>query len=147
MSDPGVAVVRAQVGRAFPGGEFVVEPWLAWLFADAALAEPGGEVAHPVLAWTAATQAMGVGWDEFFAWFDACAEDGPLFGEHETVLHEPMRVGGTYMVSGCVTSADRKTGRSAGTFDIVDYRLAVHDKESGRHVADCWNSIIFPRRN
>lgn len=137
--------VRAQVGRTFPGGEFTVEPWLAWLLADAALSEPDDELAHPVLAWTAATQAMGVTWDELFAWFGASASDGPMFGEHETELHAPMRVGGRYTVTGSVTSAERKEGRS-GTFDVIGYAFALHESVSGAHVADCWNSLILPRR-
>ncbi|MBB3665196.1 hypothetical protein FB384_004147 [Prauserella sediminis] len=141
--------VAARIGRAFPGGEFTVERWFAWLLADAALAGPEtgpvGEPAHPLLAWTAATQAMGVTWDELFSWFGSSADDGPMFGEHETVWHAPMRVGRTYLVSGEVTSADRKSGRS-GVFDVIGYVFRLHDKESGAHVADCWNSLILPRR-
>ncbi|GAA1201880.1 MaoC family dehydratase N-terminal domain-containing protein [Prauserella alba] len=151
--------VAAQVGRSFPGGEFTVERWFAWLLADAALEQPrasvsdgavpegsGDELAHPLLAWTAATQAMGVTWDELFAWFGSSADDGPMFGEHETVWHAPMRVGRTYLVSGEITSADRKSGRS-GMFDVIGYAFRLHDKEGGAHVADCWNSLILPRRH
>jgi len=145
--------VAAQVGRTFPGGEFTVERWFAWLLADATLAQPeaapqeaGGEIAHPVLAWTVATQAMGVTWDELFAWFGSSADDGPMFGEHETVWHAPMRIGRTYRVSGSITSAERKSGRS-GVFDVVGYSLRLHEKTGGAAVADCWNSLILPRRS
>lgn len=146
--------VAAQVGRAFPGGEFTIDRWFAWLLADAALAQPqssapdgpGDELAHPVLAWTVATQAMGLTWDELFAWFGASADDGPMFGEHETVWHAPMRVGRTYLVSGEVSSADRKSGRS-GVFDVIGYSFRLHEKDGGAHVADCWNSLILPRRS
>ncbi|MBB3051451.1 hypothetical protein FHS23_002474 [Prauserella isguenensis] len=146
--------VAAQVGRALPGGRFTVERWFAWLLADAALEQPhasapdgaGDELAHPLLAWTAATQAMGVTWDELFAWFGSSADDGPMFGEHETVWHAPMRVGRTYLVSGEITSADRKSGRS-GVFDVIGYAFRLHDEDNGAHVADCWNSLILPRRS
>ena len=146
--------VAAQVGRAFPGGRFTVERWFAWLLADAALEQPhaavpdgaGEELAHPLLAWTAATQAMGVTWDELFAWFGSSADDGPMFGEHETVWHAPMRVGHTYLVSGEITSADRKSGRS-GVFDVIGDGFRLHDAGSGTHVAECWNSLILPRRS
>jgi hypothetical protein len=50
----------------------------------------------------------------------------------------------TYRVSGKVTSVDRKTGRRAGTFDIVGYELCLYDGQE--HVATCWNSLVLPRR-
>ncbi|MGY1743566.1 MULTISPECIES: hypothetical protein [unclassified Blastococcus] len=142
-----------QVGRAFPGGEYTVHPWRAWLLADTVLAEPpslraGGEqVAHPLFAWMAATGAMGITWDELFAWFGAAAADGPVFGEHETTLHRPLRVGATYRVSGGIVSAERKVGRRTGVFDVVGYSMDLHDTDDDVHVATCWNSIVFPRRD
>ncbi|HLU57778.1 MAG TPA: hypothetical protein VKZ81_20165 [Pseudonocardia sp.] len=144
--------LAAQVGRRFPGGTYTIEPWRAWLVADAVLAEPppvqkaAGEVAHPLFAWIAATGAMGIGWDELFSWFGATAADGPVFGEHETTLHRPLRIGATYRVSGRVVSAERKVGRRTGPFDVVGYELDLHLDPDGTHVARCWNSIVFPRR-
>lgn len=141
--------LAAQVGRAFPGGSYTIEPWRAWLVADAVLAQPpslkdaDGRVAHPLFAWLAATGAMGVTWDELFSWFGATAADGPVFGEHETTLHRPLRIGATYRVSGRIVSAERKVGRHTGPFDVVGYELDLHDDG---HVATCWNSIVFPRR-
>jgi hypothetical protein len=146
VAGPSEEQVRAQVGRPFPGGEFAVEPWRAWLVADVALDEPGGQVAHPVFVWLAATGAMGITWDQLFAWFGATAADGPMFGEHESTVHRPLGVGRTYVVSGHVTSVDRKVGRSTGPFDVIGYQLELHDKDDGAHVATCWNSIVFPRR-
>lgn len=135
-----------RMGRAFPGGEFTVEPWRAWLVADVVLDEPGEAVAHPLFVWLAATGAMGLSWDEFFGWFDATAADGPVFGEHETTIRRPLRVGDTYRVRGRVTSVDRKVGRTAGPFDVVGYELDLHEKSTEERVATCWNSIVFPRR-
>jgi hypothetical protein len=139
--------VRAQVGRRFPGGEYTVEAWRAWLLDDAILEPPGGEIAHPVFVWMAATTAKGISWETFFTWFGATSADGPMFGECDMALHRPLQVGATYLVTGEVTSAERKTGRTTGPFDVVGYQFALHDKDSGQHVADCWNSIIFPRRS
>jgi hypothetical protein len=141
------------VGRGFPGGSYTVHLWRAWLLADAVLAEPpslqggGDQVAHPLFAWMAATGAMGITWDELFAWFGATAADGPVFGEHETTLHRPLRVGATYRVTGGIVSAERKVGRRTGTFDVVGYAMDLHDGGDGAHVATCWNSIVFPRRD
>jgi hypothetical protein len=147
------ADLEGQVGRAFPGGSYTVSPWRAWLLADTVLAEPpslqgdGGQPAHPLFAWMAATGAMGISWDELFAWFGATAADGPVFGEHETTLHRPLRVGATYRVSGGVVSGERKVGRRTGVFDVVGYSMDLHDADDGTHVATCWNSIVFPRRD
>lgn len=140
------------VGRAFPGGTYTVFPWRAWLLADAVLAAPPAlderdQVAHPLFAWMAATGAMGLTWDDLFAWFGASASDGPVFGEHETTLHRPIMVGATYEVSGRIDSAERKVGRRTGTFDVVGYSMDLHDAADGAHVAHCWNSIVFPRRD
>ncbi|SEO53906.1 hypothetical protein [Trujillonella endophytica] len=154
------ADLDGQVGRAFPGGTYTVTPWRAWLLADTVLAPPpsligdGGEapVAHPLFAWMAATGAMGITWDELFSWFGATAADGPVFGEHETTLHRPLRVGASYRVSGGIVSAQRKVGRRTGTFDVVGYSMDLHEVPTdgpapGVHVATCWNSIVFPRRD
>lgn len=148
------ADLASRVGRTFPGGSYTVEPWRAWLLADTVLAEPpsllpgaGDQVAHPLFAWMAATGAMGISWDELFAWFGATAGDGPVFGEHETTLHRPMRVGATYRVRGGIDSATRKVGRRTGVFDVVGYSMQLTDERDGEHVATCWNSIVFPRRD
>ena len=147
------ADLDGQVGRAFPGGTYTVSPWRAWLLADTVLAEPpslrdpGEQAAHPLLAWMAATGAMGITWDELFSWFGATAADGPVFGEHETTLHRPLRVGASYRVSGGIVSAQRKVGRRTGAFDVVGYSMDLHDTRDGVHVATCWNSIVFPRRD
>lgn len=144
--------LQAAVGRRFPGGEYTVHPWRAWLLADTVLAQPpavtagaGPQVAHPLFAWMAATGAMGITWDELFAWFGAAASDGPVFGEHETTLNRPLQVGETYRISGGIVSAERKVGRRTGVFDIVGYSMDLH--ADGEHVATCWNSIVFPRRD
>jgi hypothetical protein len=147
------ADLASRVGRTFPGGTYTVHPWRAWLLADTVLAEPpslldgADQVAHPLFAWMAATGAMGITWDELFAWFDASAADGPVFGEHETTLLRPLRVGATYRVQGGIDSAERKVGRRTGVFDVVGYSMRLTDEADGAHVATCWNSIVFPRRD
>ena len=151
------ADLQSVVGRRFPGGSYTVEPWRAWLLADCVLADPpslrdGDQVAHPLFAWMAATGAMGITWDDLFAWFGASAADGPVFGEHETTLHRPLRVGAGYRVSGGIESAERKVGRRTGVFDVVGYAMDLHDAalpldDPAAHVARCWNSIVFPRRD
>ena len=133
------------VGRPFPGGRYTVASWRAWLTADAVGDDPWDEHPHPVLAWMASVGGMGLTWDELFAWFGAAAADGPMFGEHRTTVHTGLRRDATYDVTGRIVSVDRKTGRRAGTFDVVGYELDLH--EGDEHVATCWNSIVFPRRD
>lgn len=132
----------ALVGRELPGGHYTIEPWKAWLVADALGDDPRQEVPHPVLAWMASVGGMGLSWDEFFAWFDATAADGPMFGEHRTTFHAELTYG-DYQVKGRVTSVDRKSGRRAGVFDVVGYELDLH--RGTEHVATCWNSLVLPR--
>lgn len=137
--------LHSLVGREFPGGSYTLEPWRAWLLADALGDDPSEAQPHPVMAWMAAVGGMGITWDELFGWFEATADDGPMFGEHQTTLHMPLRSGATYRVSGKITSVDRKEGRRAGAFDIVGYELYLHDEQE--HVATCWNSLVLPRRS
>lgn len=134
-----------RVGREFPGGEYTLAPWRAWLTADTLLDDPYDEVPHPVLAWMAGVAGWGMTWDELFGWFDATAGDGPMFGEHQTTLHRPLEAGATYQVTGRVVSVLRKVGRRAGTMDVVGYELDLH--RDSEHVARCYNSIVFPRRS
>lgn len=138
------AHLAMMVGRPFPGGHYVIEPYRAWLMADTVCDTPDPSVVHPVHAWLGATEGMGVTWDELFSWFDATAADGPMIGEHETQIHQPLRVEQRYRVSGHVISVDRKVGRSTGVFDLVRYELQLHN-ESDELVATCRNSIVFPR--
>ena len=142
MSDT-VAPHADRVGREFPGGRYTLEPWRSWLVADAIGDDPWDEEPHPVLAWMASVGGMGMTWDELFAWFDGTADDGPMFGEHRTTLHRPLRVGVTYEVSGRIVEVQRKVGRRTGTFDVVDYELDLHEGED--HVATCRNSLVLPR--
>ncbi|TYL46362.1 hypothetical protein FXB39_13255 [Nocardioides sp. BGMRC 2183] len=134
-----------RIGRAFPGGTYDLASWRCWLVADTLVDDPYDETPHPVLAWMAGVAGMGMTWDDLFVWFDATANDGPMFGEHRTTLHRPLEPGASYDVSGRIVSVDRKVGRRAGAFDIVGYELDLH--HDGEHVARCYNSIVFPRRS
>jgi hypothetical protein len=139
--------VKAQVGRQFPGGHYTIEPWRAWLLADCLGDDAQAEVPHPVLAWMASVGGMGITFDELFEWLGGSADDGPMFGEHQTTMHRPLRAGATYRVSGRITSVERKHGRRSGAFDIIGYELDLHDDAGGEHVATCWNSLVLPRRS
>ncbi|MGH9247059.1 MAG: hypothetical protein ACRD29_22615 [Acidimicrobiales bacterium] len=143
-----LAELEKIVGTPFPGGKVTVEPYEHWLLCDVVQStRPPDGVAHPLYVYIAALSGMGLTVDELFALCGATAEDGPMFGEHETEIHEPLRVGATYDVRGRVTAVDRKHGRTAGTFDLVFFELDVADPASGDVRAVCRNSFVFPRRD
>jgi acyl dehydratase len=136
------------VGKPFPGGKYTIEPYRHWLMADAALDEPprGEGVANPMWVYYAALAGMGISVDDVFTMCGAAAADGPMFGETTLELLKPLQIGATYDVSGEFTEVQRKEGRRAGVFDIVEFRLELKD-ESGELAAISTNSFVFPRRD
>lgn len=137
--------LAAIVGRPLPGGEYVVEPYVDWLLNDVVGAPVKGECAHPLFAYLATARGKGITWDELFAVCGATAADGPMFGEHETELFRPLRVGERVTLSGRFTTAVRKEGRRTGIFDVVGFEVEVRG-EDGTVAATTRNSIVFPRR-
>jgi len=135
------------VGRPFPGGSYTIEPYRHWLMTDAVggPATSTGE-ASAMEVYYGALAGMGMTVDGLFALVGASAADGPMFGEAEIEQRRPLQIGATYRVSGAITSVQRKHGRRAGVFDIVEFRLELTD-ERGEHVATSTNSFIFPRRD
>ena len=133
------------VGRPFPGGSYTVEPYVDWLVRDVVLADRDEDVAHPLFGFIGTLLGKGMSLDELFAICGATAADGPMFGEHETELLRPIRVGETYSVSGEFVSAVRKQGRTAGTFDVVGFELTLTDSD-GEPAVKVFNSFVFPRR-
>ena len=142
---PDEAGLAALVGTPLPGGEFTFEPWWVHLVNDCALAPVDGGADSPVFAFLAATAAMGLSWEEMWAMFGATKADGPMAGESVTEVHRPLRVGATYAVRGEIVSAVRKRGARTGVFDLVGYRLDLHDADGC--AATCVSSIVFPRRS
>jgi len=138
--------VKALVGTVFPGGTITIEAWEHRLMCDTLLVEPPADgTAHPFYAYQATRAGMGLDLDEMFALCLADPDDGGMFGEHEAELDRPLRVGETYAVRGSITDVERKQGRTAGTFDMITFRLELLD-DRGRRVATARNKWIFPRR-
>ncbi|MCR3718771.1 MULTISPECIES: hypothetical protein [Prauserella salsuginis group] len=137
--------LAAIVGTPIPGGSYTVEPYVDWLLNDVVESPRDGRVAHPLFAYVAVAVGKTVSWDGLFEICGATADDGPMFGEHETVLERPLLVGETFTVGGEFISAERKRGQRTGVFDIVGFRLSLTDVD-GATVASTYNSIVFPRR-
>ncbi len=134
------------IGTELPGGQFTFEPWWVHLVNDCAQAPPEDGAASPVFVFLAGTAAMGVTWEQLWAMFGATEADGPMAGETSTNIHRPPQVGTTYTVRGRITDARRKRGARTGVFDVVEYRLDLHEP-GGEPAASSTNSILFPRRN
>lgn len=134
------------IGHRFPGGTYTLPKYLAWLWADAALAEPDAETAHPSLGYFVAMQGLGVSIQDIFDLMDADADSGVMFGETELEFERVLTPGATYAVEGEITGVERKSGRRAGTFDKLTFVGRVREQDSGELVVTNTNTWIFPRK-
>jgi hypothetical protein len=137
--------VEKIAGTEFPGGTYTIEPWEHRLVCDAVLAdEPPNGIAHPIYAYHGSRAGMGLTLDELFALCLADPADGGMFGEHREEIRRPLRVGSTYAVTGRIVGVQRKQGRTAGTFDMIEFELELRD-DAGV-VATSTNKWMFPRK-
>jgi hypothetical protein len=139
--------LQALVGREFPGGCYLIQPFEDWLLRDAIGAPPSErESAHPLYAFIATLGGMGLSVDDLLHTCGSSAEEGPLHGECILDLVEPLRSGVEYAVSGRITDVRRKTGRAAGAFDLVTFLLEMRTPD-GAVAARCENTFVLPRRD
>ena len=138
--------VDALVGRKLPGGSFDLEHYRNWLTNDV-IGSPqrSDDLAHPMFCYYAAMGGMGLSIAELFALAHSSGDEGPMFGECDMEVLQPLRTGVTYAVRGEITDVKRKQGGAIGTFDLVTFRLEVVSP-GGAIVGVCTNSFIFPRK-
>jgi acyl dehydratase len=134
------------IGHRFPGGTFTLPEYLSWLWADAALAQPDPETAHPSLGYFVAMQGMGVTIQEIFDLLDTSGDAGVMFGETQLEFARTLTPGTTYAVDAEITGVERKSGRRAGAFDKLTFVSRVRDRDSGEPVVTNTNTWIIPRR-
>lgn len=138
--------VEAQIGRALPGGTFAVQPYQDWLMRDVAMSPTSfAGPLHPLWAFAGTQGAMGVTIEELFAIVHASSQDGPMLGESDVEIVRPLQIGETLRVEATITDVVRKSGKRAGTFDIVTVVMSASDT-GGETVARLTNSYVFPRR-
>ena len=65
--------------------------------------------------------------------------------ESDIEILRPLGIGETFTVSATITDIVRKSGKRAGTFDIVTVAMSAEDS-AGTTVALLTNSYVFPRR-
>ncbi len=132
-------------GRRLPGGFFDLEHYRNWLTSDVLCApRPSDDLAHPMFCYYAAMGGMGLSIAEMFALANSSASEGPMFGECDMEVFEPLRVGVRYEVRGEITDVRRKQGASIGVFDLITFRLEVMTPD-GAVAGACTNSFVFPR--
>ena len=137
---------RHLVGHRFPGGTYTLPEYVSWLWADAALAEPDPEIAHPSLGYFVAMQGIGVSIDDIFALMGATADSGVVFGETELEFERPVAPGVPYDVEAEIAGIERKSGKRAGVFDKLTFVVRVREQASGEPVVTNTNTWIFPRK-
>lgn len=118
------------IGHQLPGGSFTIAEYERWLGHDAMLAPPlPPGLLHPVWILLGALRGMGVSSEELVGLVEASPEDGVLFGETTLDQHTPLRAGVSYAVTGEITGLTRRTGRRAGTMDLLTFALSVLDPD------------------
>lgn len=134
------------VGHRFPGGAFKVEDHERFLSHDAMLAPPlEAPLLHPVWVLLGALRGMGITIDELIELGDATPADGVVFGETILDQKRPLRSGEDYVVHGGIVDLRRRTGKRAGTFDLLTFRLQIDDAD-GNEVAASTQTFVFPRK-
>jgi hypothetical protein len=133
------------IGHAFPGGTATVPRWMNRLWADAVRAEDPTPHVHPVLVYYAAVDGSGVSFQDIFDMMEGSAASGILFGSQSLEFREPIEVDRDYAVRGEVVDVVRKTGRKAGVFDLMTFRLTLTTPDDTAPVATSTSTFVFPR--
>lgn len=140
-------VVRLQdrvVGHRLPGGSFEIADYERWLGHDAMLSPPLPDgVLHPVWILLGALRGMGVSTEDLIGLVEATPDDGVLFGETTLEQHTPLRTGLRYSVTGEVTGLSRRTGRRAGTMDLLTFALSITDPDGAPAAVSTQTFIIM----
>jgi hypothetical protein len=140
----GTDSLAALTGRQLPEGTYRIDPVVATMLSSAVLATPT-DTPHPIFAFVAAQNGIGITVGDLLAMFGTKPEDGPLLGECELVMHQPFQAGVTYQVTGRIDNVTRKHGRALGAFDLVTFTLDVRDC-AGEPVSTCSETFVLPRR-
>lgn len=142
---PTAEELEALVGTELPDGRFRIEPD-AHRRAVAAMHWPDWNwpVAHPAYGHIALNSGMGMAREDFFALCGSTLRTGALFGRGVITYQRPMRIGAEYVISATIIGAERKSGRRAGSFDLVTVRLDATD-ETGQLVTELDETYVFLR--
>ncbi len=132
-------------GHTFPGGTYTLPSYVSWLWTDAARLPPDPQIAHPGLIYLVAIRGSGVSIQDIFDLMDATADSGVVFGEYQVQVNGTLRPNATYDCDAEVISVERKSGRRAGVFDKLSFRVSIREQGATEPVAVTTNDWIFPR--
>jgi hypothetical protein len=110
------------------------------------LVPPDRAAAHPSVGYLLGLRGAGVTIEELFAWMDADADSGVMFGECELSFERALSPGAAYAVEGEIIAVERKVGRRAGAFDVLTFRLTLREDAGGAEVCASTNTWVFPRK-
>ena len=129
-----------------PAGTFVLTAETRRRFAGAVLGDPDADPSVDALwIFTSGLRGMGIDLVEVFASVGcSMTEDGPMLGGVEFDLHRPIAVDVPYRATGEVLGVERKTGRRAGTFDLMRVRVALSDGSG--EAATATTTYVLPVR-
>ena len=101
-------------------------------------------LAHPAYLFHAPLAGVGVKYGDIF---DSAtpSQEAVRAGEFIWDVHQPLRVGHTYRMSGEILGVVRKQGRRAGLMDIVTFRIDAHEVSDDSVAASATYSWIFLR--
>lgn len=108
-------------------------------------AEPDPEgSAHPIYYYIATQLGMGTTVAGLCAACGFNVEDGPMIVGSSLKLHAPLKIETPYRVTGEILSLVRKRSRKLGVMDLLEYRLALHDRDV--KILEATNSWVLPRK-
>jgi hypothetical protein len=141
-----VEEMQALVGHRFPGGTFTIEAWENTLLSDVMGAAPLPDgLAHPAYLFHAPLAGVGMRIADMFELFKAESDEAVRAGEYHWEIHQPLRVGRTYRMSGEVVGVERKESRKLGFMDVCGFRIDAHDSESGGLAASTTSTWLVLR--
>lgn len=114
------------IGLRVPGGTYQLAGYKNRILRDTVYAEESAHV-HPIAAFIAAQQGMGVTVDEFFTLLQSSIDDGPVLAETTIELIDDMATDRRYDVDGGVENVVRKQGAAFGAFDLVTCAFRLLD--------------------
>lgn len=134
---PDGTAIEDLVGREFGGGEFTVERWMAYLWADATENpddafrypdEDGVQYAPPTFGQVVARQAAGVNDIEAQLRAGDWSSPSVFLGGQRFSFARPLRVGETYYARAAVTDLTEKSG-SSGPFHLLTVTYTVEEAD------------------
>jgi acyl dehydratase len=136
--------LRALPGTSIPPGHYRIPGYESRLLDEIVHAEPGRPEPHPVYGFIVPQLGMGLSIEDLLEFFGSSGEQGPMLGSCTVEYHAPLAIGEDYYVSGEVIAAERKSGRTLGTFDSVTYCLQARTADAALTVT-ATNTFLLPR--